>query len=160
MFSFSIKQLLRQPGKVILFFLLMAASTMLVVAGTILTIENNARIQIVEDTYSTVAFVTQFPVDYEEFSVHDPCHGLDYMASRPVYGDTILPEDLDFTGAKYVVEPEYRPYYIFYQPLLQHTKPCCGWCRNRNSSRYRLWWFWYDTGCLCIHRSRTPAGAR
>lgn len=121
MFSFSIKQLLRQPGKVILFFLLMAASTMLVVAGTILTIENNARIQIVEDTYSTVAFVTQFPVDYEEFSVHDPCHGLDYMASRPVYGDTILPEDLDFPGAKYVVEPEYRPYYISYQPLLQHT---------------------------------------
>lgn len=44
MFSFSIKQLLRQPGKVILFFLLVAASTMLVVSGAILTIENNARI--------------------------------------------------------------------------------------------------------------------
>lgn len=75
MFSFGIKQLLRQPGKAVLFFLLMAASTMLVVAGAILTIVNNARIQIVKDTYSTVAYVTQFPVDYEEFSASDLCHG-------------------------------------------------------------------------------------
>lgn len=121
MFSFSIKQLLRQPGKVILFFLLVAASTMLVVSGAILTIENNARIQIVEDTYSTVAFVTQFPVSYEEYMVSDPCFGFEFMNSKPVYGDMILPEDLDFPGAKYVVEPEYRPYYISYQTGLQHT---------------------------------------
>jgi len=121
MFRFSIKQILRQPGKVILFFLLMAASTMLVVSGAILTIENNARIQIVEDTYSTVAYVTQFPVDYEEFLVNDPCFGIEFMNSKPVYGDTILPEDLDFPGARYVIEPEYRPYYISFQPELQHT---------------------------------------
>ena len=66
MFSFSIKQLLRQPGKAILFLLLIAASTMLAVAGTILTIESNTRIQIVEDTYSTIAYVTQLPIGYEE----------------------------------------------------------------------------------------------
>ena len=122
MFGFSIKQLLRQPGKALLLFLLMAASTMLVVAGTILTIENNARIQIVEDTYSTVAYVTQYPVDYEEIPVSDPCHGGENVLSGAVYGDTILPEDLDFPGAKYVVEPEYRPYYISYNPELQHTR--------------------------------------
>lgn len=120
MFSFSIKQLLRQPGKAILFLLLIAASTMLAVAGTILTIESNTRIQIVEDTYSTIAYVTQLPIGYEEFPVSDPCHG-DYVASRAKYGDVILPEDLDFPGAKYVVEPEYRPYYISFQPELQHT---------------------------------------
>ena len=51
MFNFSIKQLFRQPGKVILFFLLMAASTALVVTGAIMTIENAQRIQMVEDTY-------------------------------------------------------------------------------------------------------------
>lgn len=73
MFGFSIKQLLRQPVKVLLFFLLVAASTMLVVAGAILTVENNARIKIVEDTYSTVAYVTQLPEGYEEFLVSDPC---------------------------------------------------------------------------------------
>ncbi len=122
MFCFSIKQLLRQPGKALLLFLLMAASTMLVVAGTILTIESNARIQIVEDTYSTVAYVTQYPVDYEEIPVSDPCHGGENVLSRAVCGDTILPEDLDFPGAKYVVEPEYRPYYISYNPELQHTR--------------------------------------
>ena len=117
MFSFSIKQLLRQPGKAILFLLLIAASTMLAVAGTILTIESNTRIQIVEDTYSTIAYVTQLPIGYEEFPVSDPCHG-DYVASWAKYGDVILPEDLDFPGAKYVVEPEYRPYYISFQPEL------------------------------------------
>lgn len=122
MFGFSIKQLLCQPVKVLLFFLLVAASTMLVVSGAILTIENSARIQFVEDTYSTVAYVTQFPVDYEEFSGSDPCHGGEYVSSRAIYGDTILPENLDFPGAKYVVEPEYRPYYISYQRSLQHTR--------------------------------------
>ena len=121
MFSFSIKQLLRQPGKALLFFLLIAASTMLVVAGAILTIESNARIQIVEETYSTVAFVTQFPSGYNEFMVNDPCNG-DFITSQPEYDDFILPEDLDFPGAKYVIEPEYRPYYISFQPELQHTK--------------------------------------
>ncbi len=42
MFNFSIKQLFRQPWKVMLFFLLMAASTALVVTGAVLTIENSA----------------------------------------------------------------------------------------------------------------------
>ncbi|WP_304583913.1 hypothetical protein [Acutalibacter muris] len=40
MFCYSIKQLLRQPGKVLLFLLLMAASTAMVVTGAMLTAEN------------------------------------------------------------------------------------------------------------------------
>ncbi len=40
MFGYSMKQLIRQPGKALLFFLLMAASTAMVVTGAMLTAEN------------------------------------------------------------------------------------------------------------------------
>ena len=72
MFSFSIKQLLRQPGKAILFFLLMAASTALVVTGAVLTIENNKRLRIVEETYSTIGYVEQLPISSESTVTPNP----------------------------------------------------------------------------------------
>ncbi len=112
MFIFSIKQLLRQPGKVILFFLLMAVSTALVVTGAVLTIENNERIQIVEDTYSTIGFVEQLAVSTERVSVPNPCTGTSSV-QKIDYGEYVSPEDLDFPGAGYVVKPEQRPYYVF-----------------------------------------------
>lgn len=115
MFNLSIKQLFRQPGKVVLFFLLMAASTALVVLGLTLTVENNRRIQILEDTYSTIGFVSQMPVTTENTYVPNPCYGSNTV-QEPVYGDYILPEDLLFPGADYVQPPEQRPYYVYYNP--------------------------------------------
>ena len=115
MFSFSIKQLLRQPGKAILFFLLMAASTALVVTGAVLTIENNKRLRIVEETYSTIGYVEQLPISSESTVTPNPCFGTDRVTTTD-YGEFIHPEDLDFPGADYVMKPEHRPYYIFYEP--------------------------------------------
>lgn len=115
MFSFSIKQLLRQPWKALLFFLLMAASTALVVTGAALTIESNQRIQIVEDTYSTIGYIEQAPISTETTVAPNPCFGTDRITDTD-YGGYIHPEDLDFPGANYVMEPEQRPYYVFYEP--------------------------------------------
>ena len=75
MFTYSIKQLLRQPGKALLFFLLMAASTALVVTGLVMTLENTRRIQTVEDSYSTVGYIEQLPVSVDARVVPDPCYG-------------------------------------------------------------------------------------
>lgn len=119
MFTFSIKQLLRQPGKVILFFLLMAASTALVVTGAVLTIENSRRIQIVEDTYTTVGYVEQALVEVERTVIPNPCTGTDTIYNNQ-YGEYLYPEVLDFPGADYILPPEKRPYYWTYLPGLLH----------------------------------------
>ncbi|WP_322172954.1 FtsX-like permease family protein [Acutalibacter caecimuris] len=119
MFSFSIKQLLRQPWKALLFFLLMAASTALVVTGAVLTVENHVRIQIVEDTYATVGYIEQMPVSNDKVHVPNPCMETS-SAQKTGYGGYIHPEDLDFPGANYVVKPESRPYYVFHEPSFSH----------------------------------------
>ena len=121
MFTYSIKQLLRQPGKALLFFLLMAASTALVVTGLVMTLENTRRIQTVEDSYSTVGYIEQLPVSVDARVVPDPCYGTSTRTTED-YGGYILPEDLLFPGADYVVEPAYRPYYVSYLPELSPTK--------------------------------------
>lgn len=121
MFIFSIKQLLRQPGKTLLFFLLMAASTALVVTGAVLTIENNRRVQIVDATYSTVGYVEQKPLNVESTAIANPCFGTDTVHDTD-YGEYIAPEDLDFPGAAYIHPPEHRPYYFFYQEDFDHSE--------------------------------------
>lgn len=120
MFNLSIKQLFRQPGKALLFFLLMAASTALVVTGTILTIENNQRIDQVESTYTTIGMVEQLPVDTEVHSAEDSCVGTQTW-TRVIYGDTIMMDVLDFPGADYIVKPEQRPYFVSYLPDLSYS---------------------------------------
>lgn len=119
MINFGMKQLLRQRGKAILFFLLMAASTALVVTGCVLTIENTRRIQVIEDSYTTIGMVEQMPVTTEPYTQPDPCYGtFSYLSSK--YGDKILLEALNFPGADYIQSPEYRPYFISYLPELRH----------------------------------------
>lgn len=75
MISYSIKQLLRQPGKALLFFLLITASTALVVTGSIMTIENTAHINVVESTYTTVGTINQLPSTTDVKIVSNQCYG-------------------------------------------------------------------------------------
>lgn len=55
----SLKQLLRTPVKALLFLLLLAASTVLLVLGAGLLIRTNARIDAAEGEFKTVGTVTQ-----------------------------------------------------------------------------------------------------
>ncbi len=87
----------------------------LVVTGSVLTVENNKRIQIVEDTYTTVGYIEQMPVSTDKVPVPNPCNGTTSV-QKTSYGEYIYPEDLDFPGANYVVKPEFRPYYVFNEP--------------------------------------------
>lgn len=121
MLKFSFKQLFRQSGKAVLFFLLMAASTALVVTGTVMSIENTRRIQIVEDTYSTIGMIEQGAVNVEVHTVPDPCYGT-YTFLDPDYGRILSPDVLDFPGADYITPPENRPYYVSYLPDFSHTE--------------------------------------
>ncbi|MCI9193897.1 MAG: hypothetical protein HFE92_11060 [Acutalibacter muris] len=59
----SLKQLLRRPGRAILFFLLMAASTLLLVFGAAMYMQNQIRIDSLDESFTTVGYISQQPKD-------------------------------------------------------------------------------------------------
>ena len=120
MISYSIKQLLRRPGKAILFLLLMAASTALVVTGSIMSIENTRRIRIVEDRYTTIGTVEQMPLSTESHIQADPCFGT-FSYTNSKFGSIISVDTLNVSELQYVYPPEYRPYFISYLPEFHHS---------------------------------------
>ncbi len=113
----SFKQLLRRPGKAILFFVLMTAATLLLVFGAAMYIEVQLRMDALEDVYSTIGTVKQ-PWDEIKYVSHDnDCFSYGAYPEED-YGEILRPEILNFPGAEYVIPPENRPYYVTYNPEL------------------------------------------
>ena len=112
----SIKQLLRTPGKTLLFSFLITACTLLLVFGTALLVQVNSRIDAAESVFHTIATVEQKPL----------------KVKRPGGRDTEIFEEflpvsvLNFVGANYITEPEDRCYYIADMPDLHNTRPRFG----------------------------------
>jgi hypothetical protein len=96
----SIKQIIRKPGKALIFFLLIIIVTVLLSFSTVSMLQTNQRIDTVEGQFSTIATVEQ--------------------ELRP--GDALLHADmLDFEGAEYVNPPETRPYYLARVPGVNNS---------------------------------------
>lgn len=96
MFFYSLKQLLRRPGKALLFFLLLALATLMLVFCAVQVTQASQRIEAAEEQFTTIATVSQVLEPGDEM---------------------ILPEELDFPGADYVHKPESRPYYLAHTSL-------------------------------------------
>ncbi len=116
----SLKQLLRSPGKAILFFLLICASTVLIVLGAGMCMRSFQQIQAAENEFITVGWVTQNPISETETLWNDPCTGM-RLNTETAYGPKLLPEDLMFEGANYIRPPESRPIYVAYLPNLNFS---------------------------------------
>lgn len=109
--SMSIRQLLRTPVKALLFVLLLAAVTIMLVFGSALYLQVQAQIEAVEAQYTTLGMVTQRPSYTRKVSWEYGC-GARGSAIYDVY-DEIIPIDvLDFEGADYVLPPEERLFYM------------------------------------------------
>lgn len=109
--SMSVRQLLRTPVKTILFVLLLAAVTIMLVFGSVLYLQAQAHIEGVEEQYTTLGMVTQRPSYTRKVSWEYGC-GAQGSAIYDVY-DKIVPVDvLDFPGADYVLPPEERLFYM------------------------------------------------
>lgn len=107
----SIRQLLRTPVKTLLFVLLLAAVTIMLVFGSVLYLQAQAHIEAVEEQYTTLGMVTQRPSYTRRVSWEYGC-GAQGSAIYDVY-DEIIPIDvLDFEGADYVLPPEERLFYM------------------------------------------------
>lgn len=112
----SIKQLLRTPFKLILFFLLATMSTALLVLGIHLWNDTTKKLNAMEDAFTTIATVTQKEDSMKTFSLWDAALQMYSNSDFPVY-NRIIPESvLQFEGANYLKGPEKRPYYGAYMP--------------------------------------------
>lgn len=116
----SFKQLLRRPGKAILFFLLMTAATLLLVFGLGMYIQSLMRLEALDGIYSTIGTVQQPCEEVRYESIDNACFTYPPKMVRD-YGRIINPAELDFPGADYIVKPENRPYYISYNPELNNN---------------------------------------
>ncbi len=117
----SLRQLLRTPLRAALFFLLMTASTLLLVFGAVLFSQSTQRIAAAESEFETVGTVEQVPIDTRVTVTPDVCQGLITRASD-IYGETFSVDQLDFPGANYILPPENRPYYVTYLPEMKRSR--------------------------------------
>ena len=123
----SLKQLLRTPVKALLFLLLLAASTVLLVLGAGLLIRTNARIDAAEGEFKTVGTVTQKPISEATVPVTNTCS--DYLNTYTVqtFKEILSPDILNFDGAEYRIAPRNRAYYLSVMPELNNTNSRYGY---------------------------------
>lgn len=109
--KYSIKHLLRQRGKVLLFFLLMLIGTSILVMGAALLISTNRSLDSVEQQFATIGTVKQNPDSVLVEQNWNSCLG---AHSNPinVYENLLSTDILNFDGANYIGEPESRTYYL------------------------------------------------
>jgi hypothetical protein len=112
----SIKQLLRTPFKLILFFLLASMSTALLVLGIHLWNDTTQKLNAMEEAFTTIATVTQKEDSIKITNIWDAALQ-SYTHYNSLVYDRIIPESvLQFEGANYLNGPEKRPYYGAYMP--------------------------------------------
>ena len=123
----SLKQLLRTPVKALLFLLLLATSTVLLVLGAGLLIRTNARIDAAEGEFKTVGTVTQRPISEATVPVTNTCS--DYLNTYTVqtFKEILSPDILNFDGAEYKIAPRNRAYYLSVMPELNNTNSRYGY---------------------------------
>lgn len=117
----SIKQLLRTPGKTLLLFLLIIASTVLLVFSSVLFARTDEQIRQAEREFTTIGTIEQQPLTTDLDIQPNCCFGTRTHLSYD-YGELLSPETLQFEGADYLAEPENRPYYVAYLPNLYTTR--------------------------------------
>lgn len=111
MIQFSIKQLLRARGKVILGVLLLAGVTMLLIYSSVLLLETSQKLTAAEEQFTTIGTVEQIPDKIKKKNYYHECIG-NTSHIYEEYNSLLRAEDLLFEGADYIVSPETRPYYL------------------------------------------------
>ena len=128
----SFKQLMRKPGKTLLFFLLIGAASMLLVFGGAMYAQSAGRIAEAEKVLTTVAFIGQKPLSDNEDGI-DTDYSEKYIEQK--YGDMIEVSDLDFPKADYLVPPSTMPYFLAYNQdlvgaLTSHVNESTAWINS------------------------------
>lgn len=116
----SMKQLIRTPVKLLIFFLLLALCTLLLVFSSSLMAETNQRIEAIEKDFTTLGSVEQPPISSKITVKHNECLG-DVTKTLDIYSEIVPIDMLNFEGANYLTPPENRPTYFAYLPEMNHA---------------------------------------
>ena len=118
----SLKQLFRTPLKAVLFFLLMAACSLLLVFGSVMLAQSMRRIDAAEKQFTTIGTVTQKTSSTRNETITwNKYLGKPYTTKINEY-NVVLGEDiLNFDETGYINKPENRPYYQAYLPDIYDT---------------------------------------
>lgn len=128
--KYGLVRLLRVPVKTALFFLLLSFTVALVCAGVNLRklcADNMARF---EEIFTTIGTVEQKPEKIVQRARWRADRKTYQYVNEPVYGETVLPDVLDFEGAGYLSGPDQRACYMAQAPG----------CRLRDDDR-GMWHF-------------------
>lgn len=125
----SIKQLIRTPIKAILFFLLIIASTALLMLGANLWQNTQKQIDDVEASFTTIGMVEQKPNSVRTLALWDAYFGANTFFNYEVFDSYLSADLLNFEGAQYTTAPEHRPYYDSYMPEYRVM-----WTENHNAA--------------------------
>lgn len=116
MFKLSIKQLLRTPFKTLLFILLLAAATMLLVFGAALMVQSDQKISAAESQFKTIGSIAQKPDSAKNRVELFPDYPDRQTVTDYTYNELLTADMLDFEGAGYIHKPESYPLYMAYMP--------------------------------------------
>lgn len=111
MIGTSLKHLRRTPGKALLFVLLLAGATTLLIFGAQMLVQTTQKIHAAEAQFTTIATVEQVSAGTENSMYYDKCTGF-YSGYEELYDDPMSLDILNFEGANYIHPPENRPYYL------------------------------------------------
>lgn len=118
----SLRQMLRTPFKLLLFVLLIGASTVLLTLGIRLWLETREKLAQAEETFTTIGMVRQKENLIETGPVWDAGTKSYTSYSFPVYEEVLSESILNAEGADYVAGPEKRPFYGAYLPDYRLTQ--------------------------------------
>ncbi len=108
---YSVRQLLRTPLKLLLFLLIVAASTALLIFGANLWLETGRQLRALEERFTTIGTVQQREDSLRVYSLWDAASKSYTNLDFPVYNAVIPPSVLKVEGLTYLAGPEKRPYY-------------------------------------------------
>lgn len=122
----SFSHLFRTPVKTLLFFLLTTGCTVLLVFGSVLTVQANRRIAAAENEFTTIGTVEQIPTTTRNVALQNTCYKKGLLVPASTYDELIPVEALAFEGANYVEAPEKRACYLSYIPGLNRSSGSGG----------------------------------
>lgn len=112
----SIRQMLRTPFKLLLFFLFIGASTLLLTLGLRLWMETGEKLRQAEENFTTIGMVRQRENLMEAGPVWQAGTRSYLYYDYPIYEEILSESLLDFDGADYLKGPEKRPVYGSWMP--------------------------------------------
>lgn len=118
MFKLSIKQLMRTPFKALLFVLLLAGATMLLVFGATLMVQSGQKIAAAESQFKTIGTIAQEPDSTKDRVVKFPDYPDRMTVTDNTYKKLLTPNYLDYEGADYIRKPDTSVIYMSYIPEL------------------------------------------